>query len=285
MLRLYVLFFCLLQVTQTYSQTNEFEMYYPEDKLFSKLKVSAVLDTLDKPARRHYKKEYDTLGRQISWRYVNDSVVTRFRYVHSGDTLIKQHYYTKGKVEHETYECEWFVYNRTGKISTYQRSHKRETSGCNMEKFFYDDKDRPVTKLVYINGKLVDVYSYTYVKNGNIVVKKQLAGKPEYRSIDSLYYNKANKLVKIVSRQQQAYIGEFAVNDFHLTKTISYETNKQTEKTYLTYALGGTDKINEDPAEVSEYIFYPDGLQQMWYHKSSGYSLSRLSYLVYEFHK
>lgn len=302
-----LLFLSLLIVaTQTFSQTDEMEMYYPERPLFKKLKVKSVLDTIASPAFHHYRKEYDTLGRQVSWYYVEDSVITRFRYVKSGDTLKKYHYHTKGGVEHPVYQTEVFVYDKKGSILTYQscqRNHdNKNTSNCVMDKFFYDENFRLTSKLIYTNRyykqeysenllptdsllKLVNVYSYQYDRNGKLKTMKQMIGKPEYRSIDSFYYDKAGRLIKNVSRQEQGYLGEFAVGNLCWTRTFEYEKNKQIEATWTNYSDWEIDKTKTANEEVNEHVFYPNGLKWMWYHKPGDYPKSRLNYLVYEFYK
>ena len=306
MKQLFLFFSILLFTTHTFSQTDEMEMYYPERPLFKKLKVKSILDTIASPAFHHYRKEYDTLGRQISWYYVEDSVITRFRYVKSGDTLKKYHYYTKGSVEHPAYQTEVFVYDRKGNILTYQscrRNHDyKNTSDCEIDKFFYNEKFLLTSKLSFTNRylkqeysenllpddsllKLVNVYSYQYDRNGKLKTMKQMIGKPEYRSIDSFYYDKGGRLIKNVSRQKQGYLGEFAVGNLCWTRTFEYEKNKQIETTWTTYSDWEIDKTKTTSEELNEYVFYPNGLKWMWYHKPGGYPKSRLNYLVYEFYK
>ena len=288
----------LFFAAQTYSQIDDLEMYYPENPMFKRLKVKSVLDTIASPEFHHYKKEFDTLGRQISWYYIEDSVVTRFKYKKFDDTLIKFHYYTEKEIEHEVYQYEIYIYNKLGDILTYQscrRNHGTggKTSECSMDKFFYDDNGRLTSKLIYTNRNykhpfsenlkltdsllnLVNVYSYQYDKNSKLILIKQMMGKPQYRRIDSFYYDKAGRLMKNVSRQNRGYLGEFAVNNLYRTITFKYENYKLIETT-------GT----EDPEweEVNEYVFYRNGLKWMWYYKAGSYPKSRLNYLVYEFYK
>jgi hypothetical protein len=290
-----------------YSQTNDWEIYYPEDSLVKKLKVKSVFDTIASPAFHHYKKEFDTLGRQISWCYVEDSVITRFRYVRSGDSLTKFHYYTKGKVEHPIYQTELFVYNKKSNILIYQSSRKSygndiNTSECSMDKFFYDEDSRLTSKLSYSNShykqpfseklrladsllNLVNVYTYQYDNKGKLILMKQMIGKPEYRSIDSFYYDKAGRLVKNVSRQKQGYLGEFAVGNLCWTRAFKYEIDKQIETTWTNYSDWEIEKVKTTNEELNEYVFYPNGLKWMWYHKPGDYPKSRLNYLVYEFYQ
>lgn len=302
------LFFGLIFLaTKTFSQSDEWQMYYAENVLFKKLQVKSVLDTIASPALHHYKKEFDTLGRQISWYYVEDSVITRFKYIKSGDSLIRHHYYTKSGIEYPIYQTELFVYDKKGKILTYQSSRRSygndiNTSECTMDKFFYDESHRLTSKLIYSNSRykqpfsvnlklvdslinLVNVYSYQYNKSGKLILMKQMIGKPEYRSIDSFYYDKTNRPIKIVSRQKQAYLGEFAVGNLCGTKTIKYEENKQIETTWTTYSDWEITKIKTIDEELNEYIFYPNGLKWMRYYKPGDYPKSRLNYLVYEFYK
>ncbi|MBP6021951.1 hypothetical protein [Ferruginibacter sp.] len=302
-----LLFFTLVFWTiQTYSQTDDWEMYYPKNSLLKKLKVKSLLDTIASPAFHHYKEEFDTLGRQISWCYVEDSVITRFRYFQSGDTLTKFHYYTKGKIEHPIYQTEFFVYDKKGNILSYQNSRKSygndiNTSECSMDKFFYDENFRLTSKLSYSNShykqpfseklrladsllNLVNVYSYQYNKNGKLILMKQMIGKPEYRSVDSFYYDKTNRPIKIVSRQKQAYLGEFPVGNLCGTKIFKYEGNKQIETTWTTYSDWEITKTKTIDEEMNEYIFYPSGLKWMRYYKPRDYPKSRLDYLVYEFY-
>ena len=282
------------------------EMYYPEKPLFKKLKVKSVFDTIASPAFHHYKKEYDTLGRQILWYYVEDTVITRFRYVRTGDTLKKYHYYTKGGIEHPAYQTEIFVYEKNGKILTYlsceQNYDYENTSDCKVDKFFYDKNNRLTSKLIYTNRhykqqyseellpadsllNLVNVYSYQYDRNGKLITMKQMIGKTEYRSVDSFFYDKAGRLIKNISRQKQGYLGEFAVGNLCWTRTFEYATNKQTETTWTTYSDWEIDKTKSTNEELNEYIFYPNGLKWIWYHKPGNYPKSRLEYLVYEFYQ
>ncbi len=303
-----LLFLSLLVVaTQTFSQTDEMEMYYPEIPLFKKLKVKSVLDTIASPAFHHYKKEYDTFGRQISWCYVEDSVITRFRYVKSGDTLKKYHFYTKGGVEHPVYQTESFVYDRNGNILEYQSSRRSygnyiNTSVCTMDKFFYDESNRLSSKLIYSNSRykqpysinlkfadsllnLVNVYSYSYDQKGKLLLMKQMIGRPEYRSVDSFYYDKLNRRVKIVSRQKQGYLGEFAVGDLCGNKTFWYENNEQIVTTWTTYSDWEITKTKTIDLERNEYIYYPNGLLWMRYFKPSDYPNTKLDYLIYDFYR
>ena len=302
------LFFTLIFLaTKTFSQTDEWQMYYPENVLFKKLQVKSVLDTIASPELHHYKKEFDTLGRQISWCYVEDSVITRFRYTKSGDTLIKHHYYTKSGMEYPIYQTEFFVYDKKRKILTYQSSRKRNgndfnTSECIMDKFFYDESNHLTTKLMYYNSRykqpfsinlkfvdsllnLVNVYSYQYDKSGKLILMKQMIGKPEYRSVDSFYYDKTNRRIKIVSRQKQAYLGEFAVGNLCGTKNFKYEENKQIETSWTTYSDWEIAKTKTIDLERNEYVYYPNGLQWMRFYKPGDNPNSKLDYLVYEFYR
>lgn len=281
-------------------------MYYPEKPLFQKLKVKSVLDTIASPAFHHYKKEYDTLGRQISWCYVEDSVITRFRYVRIADTLKKYHYYTKGGVEHPVYQTELFVYDKKGNILTYQSCKENydypTTSDCSMDRFFYDEAFRLTSKLSYTNGhykqqyskdmmptdsllELTNVYSYQYDRSGKWMLIKQMLGKPEYRSVDSFYYDKTGRLIKNVGRQKKGYLGEFAVDNLRWTKTVNYEKQKQIETSWITHSALEIGKKKTANQQLNEYFFYPNGLKWMWYHKLGDYSKSRLNYLVYEFYR
>jgi hypothetical protein len=302
-----LLFLSLLVIsTQAFSQADEMEMYYPERPLLKKMKVKSVLDTMATPAFHHYKMEYDTLGRQISWYYIENRVITRFKYDKSGDTLKKYHYYTKDGVEHPVYQTEIFVYDKKGNILTYQscqrNSDYNNTSNCVMDKFFYDEIFCLTSKFNYINRyykeeysenllptenllKLVNVYSFQYDRNGKLKTVKQMIGKDEYRSIDSFYYNKAGRLIKSVRKQKQGYLGEFAVVNPCWTRTFKYEKDKQIETKWTTYSDWKIDKTKAINEESNEYIFYPNGLKWMWYHKSGEYPKSRLSYLIYEFYE
>lgn len=293
-------------VAQAYAQHEDFEMYYPENPLFKKLRVKSVTDTIASPAFHHYKKEYDTLGRQTSWCYIEDSVTTRFKYVKTGDTLTKFHYYTVGSVKHEIYQFETFIYNGLGKILRYQNCginyENDRTSECNVDRFFYDENNRLTTKLIYTNPrynahftqnlKLADsllnltaVYFYQYDKNGKLITIKEMIGQPENRSTDSLFYEKSGRIIKKVRRQARGFSGEFIVNNIYSVKTFRYAKNRQTEITSITYSDSEINKPPVTTEEVNEYIFYPNGLKWMWYHKPDYGSNSRLNYLLYEFYK
>jgi hypothetical protein len=301
-----VLIIAVLFLTyETFSQTDGFEMYYPEKLLFKTLRVKSILDTIASPAFRHYKEEYDTFGRQISWSYVEDSVITRFKYVESGDTLRKYHYYTKNGIEYPIYQTELFVYDKEGNILVYQSCRKnygndKNTSECWWDKFFYNENNRLTSKLVYSNShyrqpfslelkladsliNLVNVYSYQYDRKGKMILRKQMIGKANYRSVDSFYYDKSNRPIKIVSRKKQAYLGEFPVINFSGIKTFKYEKNKQIETSWITYSDGESQKIKTVDLEVNEYVYYSNGLLWMRFYKTGGYSKSKLSFLVYEF--
>jgi hypothetical protein len=296
----------LVLATQTFSQTDEMEMYYPEIPLFRKLKVKSVLDTIASPAFHHNKKEYDTLGRQVSWYYVEDSVITRFRYVRSSDTLKKYHYYTKGGVDHPVYQTEFFLYDKKGNILTYQNCKRNHdfvnTSDSRVDKFFYDETFRLISKHIYNNRnykqqysetllpedsllKLINVYSYQYHRNVKLIIRKQMIGEPEHRSIGSFYYDKTGRPIKYVRRQKRGYLGEIAVANLCWKKFFEYETNRQIETTLTIYSDWEIDKKKTTNKEVNEYHFYPNGLKWLWYHKPGDYPKSILSYLVYEFYQ
>jgi hypothetical protein len=290
----------------SYSQNSDFDMYYPENNLYKKLKVKSELDTIASPAFHHYKKEFDTLGRQISWGYVENSVVTRFKYSRSGDTLWKFHYYTKNGVEHDIYEFDRYIYNSNGKIIVYENCRKSYYYGDNfsqfrVDKFFYDETDRLTSELNFTNEKynlpfaptltipdsllkLVMVYTYSYDKLNRLAIKKDMISKPNSRSVDSFFYDKNNRVIKITSRKKHGFLGEFGVENLCRVKLIKYETNKKTVTNYSTYTDWEPFKVKETEHEVNEYIYYPNGLERIWNLKIGHYDKTMLDYSIYEFY-
>lgn len=289
-----------------FSQIREFEKYYPENHLFRKLQVKSVIDTIGSPSGRHYKKEFYTLCRQTALYYIEDSVRTYFKYTKSGDTLIRSHLNTINGREEQVYKFEKLVYNTKGKIELYQSCQKNygtnnQTSQCEMSKFYYDEKGRLITKLDYSENKykkpfsenvqlvdtlmsLVDVNNYWYDNINRLAVKKQMIGRPEYRAVDSFFYDKSNKLIERTSYQKQGYLGEFAIGDVTRTELIKYDLNKTTKTWFVKYSNWEQDQFKTTEIEIDEYIYYPNGLEKIWYRQSGDRNKSMLTYKVYEFY-
>ncbi|MEO7310834.1 MAG: hypothetical protein ABIX01_10590 [Chitinophagaceae bacterium] len=289
-----------------YSQGSDFDMYYPENNLYRKLKVKSELDTIATPAFHHYMKEFDTLGRQISWRYVEDSVVTRFKYSRSGDTLWKMHYYIKNGIEHDIYEVDRFMYNPNGKISVFTNWRKSYYYGdkftqFRVDKFFYDENHRLTSELNFTNDKynkpfasslaipdslleLDMVYSYSYDKLNRLAVKKDMISKPDSRSVDSFFYDRNNRIIKIASRKKHGFLGEFGVDNLCRIELISYDTNKKTVTKYSLYNDWEPFQLKETELEINEYIYYSNGLKKIWNLTSGNYKKTMLDYSIYEFY-
>ena len=109
-----------------------------------------------------------------------------------------------------------------------------------------------------------------------------MMGKPDFRTIDSFYYDKTGRVIKKVSRQKRGYRGEFAVNNPCYIKTYQYGQNRQIETSWATYSDWSPYNIIETNKEVNEYVFYPNGLKWQWFYGNPGSTLSKVSYLVYE---
>lgn len=295
-----------LLTTVSHSQIKSMDGYYPENVLYRKLRVKSIIDTNASPPGHYYKKEFDTIGRQIAWYYIEDSVRTYFKYEKRGDTLIRLHFNTVNGREKPVYQFEKFLYNDKGKVELYQSCRRNygsddHTTQCEMSKFYYDDKSKLLTKLDYSESKykkkfsenmplvdtlmrLVDVNHYFYDKGSRLIAKKQMTGRPEYRTIDSFFYDKSNRLVKTTSFQRQGYLGEFAVGDLKGFEHIKYEKTGIVITSFITYRDWEITKLKTSEAEINQYVYEPNGLLKIRYHQSGSGKKSMLTYNLYEFY-
>ena len=297
----------LLFVVEGQSQAPEFERFYPENSLYRKLQVKSVLDTIASPPNHHYKKEFDRLGRQTAWYYVEDSVRTYFKYEKKEDTLSRLHYYTANGRERPIYRREWFVYNEKGKIELYQSCQKNygeriETSQCEMDKFYYDEKGRLLTRLSYAAPRYRQPFSvemtladtamrlqsglhYWYDKGDKLKAAAQLIGPPDFRSVDSFFYDSKGRLVKRTSYQKRGFLGELTMTDLTRIELKTYATNRLLETSFATYRDWMSDTLKATNPSIYEYIYFPNGLEKMYYWENGSVKRSLMNVKQYEFYR
>lgn len=233
----------------------DLKSFYPSKIEYKKNKVKSIIDTFGH-GNSHYKEEFDTLGRQTSWYYIENTSRTNFRYEIKNDTLFKYHYcptYLNG----ETYQMEKYVYNKIHQIIYYLNCHKHtHDNGTDVEmtNFYYNDRNKLTEMLDYKNSnypepfsinmliedsllELRNVTNFSYNKRNNISVLKELYCDPEFRKVDSFFYDKSNRISRIISTQKKRWSGEF----------IKYNTKTVIEIEYknLSKRITITDSSND----------------------------------------
>lgn len=288
------------------SQTRDSDKYYPENKLYRKLLVKSVIDTISNISGGHFKKEIDRLGRNTTWYYIEDSVRTHFQYEKKGDTLIRLHFNTVNGKKKPVYRFEKFLYNENGKILLYQSCNtmygsRNQAPECEMSKFYYDDKGRLLTQLDYYENnyntefsenmilseslmRLVDVNVFSYHKNNKLIVKKQNLGRSETRRIDSFFYDNSNRLIKSIGFQEQGYLGEFAVLDLRQIELVEYQKDSTLITRFITYRDWEIKKVKRSEDETEVYIYEPNRLLKISYEQNRHGQKSMLFHYVYEFY-
>src|SRR5688572_24538026 len=123
------IFFILLLSVRTVAQPGHLSVFYPENDLYKKLKVKAVIDSFMIVPANSRIIEYDTSGRELNSYYsscISCAGYRSFVFTRQGDTL----YRTKPSGDTSTgkiFSFERFIYSRTGKIMSYALSHKSYT--------------------------------------------------------------------------------------------------------------------------------------------------------------
>lgn len=281
---------CLVaSALSSYCQVDEFATYYPANPLYQKLKIQSQIDTVTDEQFHRYKFEFDTLGRKIAEYYTGDNHMVCYKYERKGDTLFCYRYDSIKSRPTEFFQFEKFIYNTKGKIIRYENfEHNPLLSGqqidCSLDKFIYDEKGlltlklsfsklsypKSISKDISINDSLLILqvaYSYTYDKNNRLTIKKQVTGPAEFRTIDSLFYNNKNKIIKTITHKHRGYFGEIPATDISIIESVQYVPSKKVIKTTSLYHLA----FNQ-PSITSETInstYYLNGLLKSEYYEDS----------------
>ncbi|MBK8344356.1 MAG: hypothetical protein IPL12_14195 [Bacteroidetes bacterium] len=150
------------------AQDGEFDAYYPENQLYSKLGVKELSKTTIYNSNTKYFETttFDKLCRITSTKSGNDTQTTFFVYEKRNDTLIKISYREANEKEPvDTFKIELFIYNKNGAITNYynfnNQNYVNYASGANCtdgfllahlsstfynENFVYNEKGKCIYK-------------------------------------------------------------------------------------------------------------------------------------------
>jgi len=313
----FTLFFSI-HIHLIYSQTIDVDFYYyPDLKSFypnkieyKKNKVKSIVDTFGHGIN-HYKKEFDTLGRQTSWYYIENTSRTNFRYEIKNDTLFKYHY-CPTYLNDEPYQIEKYAYNKVNQIIYYLNCHKHTNDNgtdVEMTNFYYNDRNKLTEMLDYKNStypgtfniemhiedsllELRNVTNFSYNRRNNISVLKELYGDPEFRKIDSFFYDKSNRISRIISTQKKRWSGEFI--KYNAKTIIEIEYKNLSKRITITDSsndfITGNSFIDQKARKEIEkeemiYEYLTDGLIVKEFFKSNSSGKMQLNhYYVYEYY-
>ncbi len=289
------MFLCLfLSALKCVSQSQYFDHYYPENPQYKALKVKSVTEIYR--YSQNMILEFDTLGRQISWKYAGSDGKTCFNYRRSGYTLFRSHFYQKNDTSNGVYEIDQFVYNEKGKILSYLNCKKNygsdiDLTECRMQKFIYENEvlqsrltyrpfEHPQALSETIRPEISDsileeVVDYKFDQRGNLISAIDMLGDVERRSIDSFFYDKKGRLSKHINKQAAGFVGELIGYDISRIEIFEYGVNMMRKIETLTY-------IDIEPRKgdtiVNEYHYDQNGLCTQWVLNAS---TTKYSYTYY----
>lgn len=217
------------------AQDGEFDAYYPENQLYSKLGVKELSKTTIYKSNTKYFDTitFDKLGRITSTKSGNDTQTTYFVYEKRNDTLIKISY--RGSTDKDpvdTFKIELFIYNKNGTITNYYNFNNQDyvnyASGTNCtdgfllahlsstfynENFVYNEKGKCIyvhysknswvevpfkvtTPLPYETLEFNYTYKFQYNDNGNLFTKTGIAGEYAIGKVDTFFYQNKQLILK-----------------------------------------------------------------------------------------
>lgn len=278
---------------------GEFDAYYPENQLYSKLGVKEMNKTTTYGSNTKYFDTitFDKLGRITSTKTGNDTQTTYFVYEKRNDTLIKISYRgSTDKAHVDTFKIELFIYNKNGAITNYYHfsdmRHIEYKTGTNClngyelsnlsstfynENFIYNEKGKCIYKHYSIN-KWVDVpfkvttslpyetllftntYEYHYNNSGDIITKTAIAGEDIAGIVDTFFYQNKQLFLKHTHKKTALMSNiNFIITTY--TKTIEQNLSVTTIEEVAT-----NSNLNFYPHKIEpittkyRYFYNPQGL-------------------------
>ncbi len=304
------IFFLLFTSVTAAAQTTHLSKFYPEHISYKKLKVKAVIDSFMIVPANSRIKEYDESGRELCDHYLIGGC-TPFRYIRNGDTLTRLKYYDKPG-ENYLFSFEQFIYNSRGDILKHSLSYNSYTGEkkvyAELNEFIYNstglychltyynhDYKKPVMADMVINGdelKLSEATYYTYKKNnsGLVIIAKQTVGNPAWRTTDTIFYDKANRLIKQSTFSRRGNSGELVFDNFNYVHENQYKGSIVIQKEFYTYCLALTNEgacLSPQLVDIGkeELIYDSNGLllsESSFYPNGEKHLVSKYSYLFYK---
>ena len=305
-----VVFFLLFLFLKSIAQTEHLKEFYPENKLYKKLKVKAVIDSFMIDPANSRITEYDTSGRELCSYYLG-SGCSPYIYLKSGDTLTKLKYYGE-LTQANIFSFEQFIYNSKGEILKHSLSNKSYTGEkaiyAKLDVFFYNstglfckmeytNHDYPKTveaNMVIAENdlKISSAIYYTYKKtnNGITIVARETIGSIDWRSTDTIVYDKMNHLVKRNSFSRRGTPGEVVHDNLNMIEEYHFKDFRIGTRQFYTYCLAiasdgyclspqqseinaGEIWLNKQGLKEAEYSYYANGAKHL---------VSKYYYLFYE---
>jgi hypothetical protein len=308
-----VVFFLLFLSFQTVAQTEHLKEFYPENKLYRKLKVKAVIDSfMIDPANARIIR-YDTSGRKLnSYYYGCPGCASPVHWISNGDTLTCLQFY-RDSTHRKLFSREQFIYNKKGEILQHSICYNPFTPGdgvyARINNFFYNSTGL-FCKMEYTNHnypKTVEAnmiiaendlnissaiyYTYKKTNSGVTIVGRETMGSKDWRTIDTIVYDKANCITRKSSFSKKGTDGERSLTNFHPVKVYSWKGMILTILEFYAYCFaespqyGCLTTITSD-TDKREFIYDKNGLLQAEYsyypHNGQKYLVSKYYYLFYE---
>ncbi len=260
-------------------QNEPLKNYYVVDSSIYKNKVKFKFDTLNNPPKQKTVTEYDSLGREIEFYYVDHSYKYKRAYKTSADTILCfVSIASVEKKDEKIIEIQKYLYDSRGNIILATNSFQNSKNiSAKMTKFIYDSLGRMEAKYYYyahnFSNTLNEHYStnsssynlntvekYFHDKEGRLVVINEITGPEEKRFTDSMKYNKQGKLITVIRYQKYGAIGELRGYDYRHIVNYSY-----TDSSWIKYessSFGNTSQgpKNNTDGSKTEYVFSKNGL-------------------------
>jgi hypothetical protein len=313
-MKYYIVFFLSFLSLKTIAQTGHLKEFYPENKLYRKLKVQDVIDSfMIVPANSRIIR-YDTSGRKLnSYYYACPGCAAPVQWVSNGDTLTCLQYYGDS-MNRKLFSREQFIYNKKGEILHYSICHDPFSSGdgvyARVNNFFYNSTGL-FCKMEYTNNnyliavdqkmviaendvKLNSAIYYTYRKtnNGITIIGKESVGKTDWRFIDTFLYDHNNRLIRTSSFSKQGVVGELVLNNLNMITEYKFRDNSVFTTEYYTHCLavsptfGCLTELVSPDIDKRELVFDKKGLLLREYgyysHNGEKYIISKYDYTFYK---
>ena len=256
----------------TVAQRFELDRYYLVDPIKQKNKVRTLTYTNASFSHLNSVYEYDTLGRQILWYYINGDTKHFTKYLSKKDTIIEVEYSTKDGVEKSPRQISKYVYNKKGLISFYascRKSSVAKKTEADFISFYYDKSSQLTSVLCYSTYnypfalnvsfpiidtlfKLTNVESFYYNNLLQLTAIKQMIGKKDERYIDSFFYDKKKRLIKEVRFQKEGFVGEMRNGNIFYIKQYTHSDSSVINTTITQFddAFGKTNAYEERQYET-----------------------------------
>jgi len=310
-MKYFIVFFLLFFSLKTVAQIEHLKEFYPENKLFKKLKVKAVVDSFMIAPENSRITEYDTLGRELGSHYLKAGY-NPYLYTRNGDTLTRYKYY--GEPGHAPlFSFEQFIYNTKGEILKHALAYRSYTGGkeiyAKLDVFFYNstglfckmeyanhDYPKAIEERMIISEHELKIasaiyYSYKKTSSGMTVIAKESMGSSDWRITDTVVYDKMNRLVKKNSFSRRGTSGEMVHDNLNMIEEYHFKEFRITSRRLYTYCLAVTSdgfclspqRVETDTREIwltkqglpeIEYSYYP--------HDGQKHLLNKYYYLFYE---